>query len=244
FVMTFFSFSTTQEYYSLPIYPAFALLLGAAMVSDSLWIRRGTKAVGLLAASLVLLIAGIVWKVWSLPTPGDISSALVQHPELYTLSLGHMGDLTMKSFAYLRVPLMLEEVAVLIGAFGIARYWNKPRRSFFAMAAMMVVFFHAARLAMIAFDPYLSSKPLANALAAAPPGKLIEADAYYAFSSVFFYTNRTALLWNGRVDNLEYGSNAPDAPDVFIDDAKFQQQWCGPERYYLLADAKDLPRVE
>src|SRR5438132_4974526 len=152
FVMAFFSFSTTQEYYSLPIYPALALLVGAAMVSDSLWIRRGTKAVGLLAASLVLLIAGIVWKVWSLPTPGDISSALVQHPELYTLSLGHMGDLTMKSFAYLRVPLMLAEVAVLIGAIGIARYWNKPRRSFFAMAAMMVVFFHAARLAMIAFD--------------------------------------------------------------------------------------------
>ena len=244
FVMTFFSFSTTQEYYSLPIYPAFALLLGAAMVSDSLWIRRGTKAVGLLAASLVLLIAGIVWKVWSLPTPGDISSALVQHPELYTLSLGHMGDLTMKSFAYLRVPLMLAEVAVLIGAIGIARYWNKPRRSFFAMAAMMVVFFHAARLAMIAFDPYLSSKPLADALASAPPGKLIEADAYYAFSSVFFYTNRQALLWNGRRDNLEYGSNAPTAPHVFIGDPDFRDLWLSDERYYLLADHEDLPYLQ
>jgi len=241
FVMTFFSFSTTQEYYSLPIYPAVALLLGTAMVSDSVWIRRGTKAVGILAALLVLLIAGIVWKVWSLPTPGDISSALVQHPELYTLSLGHMGDLTMKSFAYLRVPLMLAGLAVLIGAIGIARYWNKPRRSFFAMAAMMVVFFHAARLAMIAFDPYLSSKPLADALASAPPGKLIEADAYYAFSSVFFYTNRQALLWNGRRDNLEYGSNAPTAPHVFIDDPDFRDLWLSDERYYLLADHEDLP---
>src|SRR5262249_27346732 len=30
-VMVFFSFSTTQEYYSVPIYPAVALLLGSAM---------------------------------------------------------------------------------------------------------------------------------------------------------------------------------------------------------------------
>jgi anthranilate/para-aminobenzoate synthase component I len=29
-----------------------------------------------------------------LPAPGDISRALTQHPEDYTLSLGHMGDLT------------------------------------------------------------------------------------------------------------------------------------------------------
>jgi len=28
FVLVFFTFSTTQEYYSMPCYPAFALLLG------------------------------------------------------------------------------------------------------------------------------------------------------------------------------------------------------------------------
>ena len=69
----------------------------------------------------------------------------------------------------------------------------------------------------------------------APPGKLIEADAYYAFSSVFFYTNRSALLWNGRVDNLEYGSYAPGAPQVFIDDAKFEKLW---------SDMTALPEVD
>ena len=29
--MVFFTFSTTQEYYSMPIYPAMALLLGSAI---------------------------------------------------------------------------------------------------------------------------------------------------------------------------------------------------------------------
>jgi len=108
---------------------------------------------------------------------------------------------------------------------------------------MMLIFFHAAHVAMIAFDPYLGSKPLANALIGAPPGNLIEADAYYAFSSVFFYTGRKALLWNGRVDNLEYGSNAPDAPPVFIGDGEFQTLWHGFERCYLLVYEKDLPHV-
>ena len=243
FVMTFFSFSTTQEYYSLPIYPALALLLGSAMTPEGVWIKRGTKALCVVAAALVLVIAAILWQVWTLPSPGDISAALVQHPELYTLSLGHMGDLTLRSLAYLRLPLMLAGVAVLIGAIGIYRYSRNQRRCFFVMAAMMIVFFHAARLAMTTFDPYLGSKPLADALTGAPPGKLIEADAYYAFSSVFFYTNRQAVLWNGRRDNLEYGSYAPGAPPVFIGDADLQTLWRSADRYYLLADHEDLPRI-
>src|SRR6185369_4838579 len=100
------------------------------------------------------------------------------------------------------------------------------------------------RLALVVFDPYLGSKPLADALVNAPSGKLIEADAYYAFSSVFFYTNRTALLWNGREGNLEYGSYAPGAPEVFIDDAALRALWHSNDRYYLLADEKDIARVQ
>jgi 4-amino-4-deoxy-L-arabinose transferase-like glycosyltransferase len=244
FVMTFFSFSTTQEYYSLPIYPALALLLGPAMAAPGIWIRGASKALAAVSAIAMAVIILILTQVWLLPTPGDISSALVQHPELYTLSMGHMGDLTLASFAYLRAPLVLAGLAFLIGCIGGMRYSSRPRICFLAQAAMMVVFFHAARLAMVAFDPYLSSQPLAEALASAPPGKLIEGDAYYAFSSVFFYTNRTALLWNGRRENLQYGSYAPGAPQVFIDDADLQRLWLGTDKCYLLIDHEDLPRIQ
>ena len=236
-VLAFFTLSTTQEYYSMPTYPAFALLLGCAIATENKWARRGAVAVTVLAAVGLTVIGVILLKVWSLPAPGDIASALVQHPERYLLSLGHMGDLTMQSFAYLRLPLAMAGVAALVGVFGI-------RRPVLAGALMMLVFFHAARVAMIAFDPYLGSKPLADALNNAPPGKLIEADTYYAFSSVFFYTNRRALLWNGRRDNLEYGSYAPDAPQVFIDDVRLQQLWCGNERYYLLSEDQDVPKLK
>jgi 4-amino-4-deoxy-L-arabinose transferase-like glycosyltransferase len=243
-VLVFFSFSTTQEYYSLPTYPAFALLLGCAINTGGVWVRRGTKAVVAVASVAAAVIAVILWHVWALPTPGDISTALVQHPEMYTLSLGHMGDLTLQSFAYLRLPLALAAAAAFLGVVGMVLYRNHKRLPFFAAALMMVVFFHAARVAMVAFDPYLGSKPLAEALVNAPPGRLIEANAYYAFSSVFFYTNQRALLWNGREGNLEYGSYAPGAPDVFIDDTKLQQLWRSPDRYYLLTYDNDTPRLQ
>jgi hypothetical protein len=49
---------------------------------------------------------------------------------------------------------------------------------------MMVLFFHAARVALVAWDPCLSSRPLAEALVHAQPGELIVDGQYYAFSSV------------------------------------------------------------
>ena len=43
FILVFFTFSTTQEYYSMPCYPALALLLGSAMAAGGNWIRYGTR---------------------------------------------------------------------------------------------------------------------------------------------------------------------------------------------------------
>jgi hypothetical protein len=107
----------------------------------------------------------------------------------------------------------------------------------------MLIFFNAARLAMITLNPYFSSKQLADALVAAPPGELIVDDQYYHFSSVFFYANRRALLLNGRVMNLEYGSYAPGAPQVFINDQDLPALWAKPERYYLVAGGSAIPRL-
>ncbi len=242
FILIFFTFSTTQEYYSMPCYPALALLLGSAMAMGGKWIERGTKALSVITGAAALAALTILFLVRNLPAPGDISSALTAHPEAYTLSLGHMEDLTLASFAYLRFPLLLAAIAFLAGTLGNLRVAGQ--RAFFAAALMMVLFFHAARLALVVFDPYLSSRPLAEALLRAPQGELIVDDQYYTFSSVFFYAHRGALLLNGRVNNLEYGSYAPDAPRVFIDDVQFQNLWRSPVRHYLVADRSALPRLE
>lgn len=225
----------------MPVYPALALLLGSTMATESRWVRAGTRLVGVVAALAALAITAILVAVRHIPTPGDISSALQQHPDAYTLSLGHLGDLTLASFAYLRLPLLVAGAAFLIGALGVWRL--SGRRAFLAIAAMMVIFFHASRLALIRFDPYLGSRPLAQALLKSPAGQLIVNGEYYSFSSVFFYTGRTALLLNGRVNNLEYGSYAPGSPPVFIGDAQFAELWSKRERWYVLTDAGDLGRL-
>jgi hypothetical protein len=114
---------------------------------------------------------------------------------------------------------------------------------------MMILFIHAARLALVVFDPYLASRPLAEALNSAPRGKLILDDQYYTFSSVVFYAEayhgQRVLLLNGRVNNLDYGSYAPDAPrDVFIDDAGFRERWLSGDLYYICVEKPQVDRLE
>jgi len=242
FVMVFFTFSTTQEYYSMPIYPALALLLGSAMAMGGVWVRRGTRVLAAIAGCAAIAAMAILFHVRGLPTPGDISAALVPHPGAYKLSLGHMEDLTLDSFAYLRLPLLVAGCAFLLGALGSLLLAGE--RAFLAVALMMVLFFQAARLAMVVFDPFLSSRPLAQALENSPPGTLVAEGFYYKFSSVFFYTNRTGLLISDNRANLEYGSNAPGAPPVFIDNQQFKELWFSPGRVYLLAAESDLRKYE
>jgi 4-amino-4-deoxy-L-arabinose transferase-like glycosyltransferase len=241
FLLIFFTFSTTQEYYSMPVYPALALLLGSAIAERGRWVRAGTRLAGTVAILAAAAIGGILFSVRHIATPGDISSALQQHPEAYTLSLGHLVDLTLSSFAYLRVPLIVAGIAFVIGALGA--WLLRGRAAFVAIAVMMVVFFHASRLALVKFDPYLGSRPLAEALLHSPPGQLILHGEYYSFSSVFFYTGRTALLLNGRGNNLEYGSYAPGSAPVFIGDEQFAELWSKPQRCYVLTDANDVSHL-
>ena len=242
FVLVFFTFSTTQEYYSMPCYPAFALLIGSAIAMNGRTIQRGTRFLTVVFSLAAVAAIAILFAVRHIPTPGDISQALSSNPEAYTLSLGHMEDLTLKSFAYLRIPLALAAASFLIGAVGTIR--TASQKVYITVAIMMVVFFHAARLAMIDFDPYLSSMPLVKKLQQSPPGNLIVDHHYYWFSSVFFYTDRTALLLNGRFNNLVYGSYAPNVPNVFLDDRQFYALWRSPERYYMFTRDTDVGHLE
>ena len=246
FILIFFTFSTTQEYYTMPCYPAFALLLGLALEEEgeSGLIKWGTRVAGNLAVLGAIACGAILWMVRGMATPGDISDALTY--QVSTLSLGRTQELTLAAFAYLRLPLAVAGSALLLG--GLGALLIRARRAYVVLALMMVLFFHAARLAMVTFSPYLGSRPLAEALRQSPPGRLIVDDQYYAFSSVFFYADlkpelRTLLL-NGRVMNLEYGSYAPGAPNVFIDDSILTALWRSDERLYLTAYLSALPRLK
>ena len=79
-------------------------------------------------------------------------------------------------------------------------------------------------------------------------GKLILDDQYYTFSSIVFYAEKyhgdRLLLLNGRVNNLEYGSYAPGAENVFLDDAGFAKLWQTEDRYYIAIERPQLERLQ
>ncbi len=170
FVMVFFTFSTTQEYYSMPIYPALALLLGSGLAARPPGLL-GKRVLAVIAGSAAIAIGAILVIVWNAPAPGDISVALARNLDAYTLALGHMQDLTIQCFAYLRTPLAVAGIACAAGAICA---WRLPGdKAIVAIAVMLVLFFQASRLALFVFDPYLSSRHLAEALKRSPKGELI-----------------------------------------------------------------------
>jgi len=132
-----------------------------------------------------------------------------------------MLDLTFDSFAYLRWPLCLAGAAFLLGAVGNLR-WS-GMRSFLASGLMMVLFFHAARLALVVFDPYLSSRPLATH-SRQRPGESHCGSHTIPFVVIFLY-RPGPLAFEREFNNLEYGAAAPGAPAVFLNDSEFKELW-------------------
>lgn len=249
-VLGFFLFSTTQEYYTMPLYPALALLVACSMSRAGAVNAFGRIGVTVIGGIGAVTCVALLFLVRGIPAIGDISRALAKSDtplDDYTLSLGHLGDLTLSSFAYLRFPLAIAAVAFAVGAVGALPFSRKSLRQAVPVGVITIMtslFLIAARLAMGVFDPYLGSKPLGIALRDAPPGRVVLDDHYFIFSSVVFYANRPVFLLNGRKFNLEYGSFAPDAPNPFLDDSRFRRMWSEPQLTYLLVEDTALTRIE
>ena len=198
----------------MPCYPALALLLGSAMAAGGNWIRYGTRVLCGIFVAAAAAVLTLYFLAWNLPTPGDISAALSSNPGAYKLSLGHMEDLTIASFAYLRLPLLVAAAAFLVGAAGTLSRYRAARVPGHRPDGGPVLSGRAHRHGGVRSVIFPRGR-WRKLCCVRPPGKLIVDHHYYTFSSVFFYTNRDALLLNGRFNNLVYGSYAPGAPNVF-----------------------------
>jgi hypothetical protein len=171
---------------------------------------------------------------------GDISSTLSRNPDAYALSLGHMLDLTPQSMALFRIPIVGTALAFLPGT--VSALWfgmrGKMVSATISLALMMAIFFWCARISLAVFDPYLSSRTLAQAVAREyKQGDMIVVNGEYeGASSVNFYTRITLYILNGRSANLEYGSYFKDAPQIFLTTQDLIQRWNQPARIFLISD--------
>src|SRR5262249_48500635 len=209
-VILFFCFSTTQEYYTMPSYPAFALLFGCALWKAERTLSGRKIHSGLTATQIALVCVGIVIFVGgaaaffltrNIAVEGDIAATLTRNPEAYALSLGHVLDLTPRSLAELRVPIVGAAITFALGTF-LALVLRRNRMhaaSNVTLALMMAAFFLFARISLGVFEPYLSSRSLAEAIDREyRPGDLIIINGEYeGGSSINFYTRKMVYILNG-----------------------------------------------
>jgi hypothetical protein len=105
------------------------------------------------------------------------------------------------------------------------------------MALGMSVFLFAAHAGFVAFEPHLSSRPLAEKLLPLlqPGDELVIYGEFYGGPTLSFYTHKKVWIYNGRYNGLDFGSAFGDAPKIFLTDNEFPALWRGPQRVFLFA---------
>jgi 4-amino-4-deoxy-L-arabinose transferase-like glycosyltransferase len=250
-VIVFFSFSTRQEYYTFPAFPALALLAGAGLargeMEKSRWVTAGQGLLAFLGGVVGAALGYLLWLSRNVAPPADISQALTHNPENYKLALGHMSDLTVEAFAVLRTPAAGAATSLSIG-FVLAFILRRKQRAIQAgllTAVTVACFIYFAHMALGVFDPYLSSRPLAEAIKQRlAPGDLVVINGeYQGGSSIGFYLPQKVLILNGLMTGLQFGSTFPDAPPVFLGDGEIAQLWSGERRVFLFTHDREIEKV-
>jgi 4-amino-4-deoxy-L-arabinose transferase-like glycosyltransferase len=277
FTLLFFSISTNQEYYTFPVWPPLLMLIAGVVAGieengrlnngaggrpalSTAWLTGAQAAfavIGLLAA--VVLSWGL-WQSRHLPYVPDIGTVLAHRGVGdYTLSMSHFFDLTGASFAALRLPAALAAGALLIGSAAglLLRLKGNHLAATLSLALTLTVFFIAAHIAFVRFEPMLSSEPMAETIMqkGSPADTVVLYGEQSAASSIIFYTYRffdarPVLLilprcgQNGEGTTLLWGSCYPDAPDIFRTEDQLVATWGTGERKWLFAQDADRTKVE
>jgi 4-amino-4-deoxy-L-arabinose transferase-like glycosyltransferase len=254
-VLIFFSLSTNQEYYTLPVYLPLLMLLAAALTADSSSLFPLPFALFFLV-SLTISIA-LTYGLWTsrhLPFQPDIGN-LLAHRGIgdYTLSMSHFFDLTGPSFAALRLPASLAALTFALGplAAWILHYRRKPFAAVMTVALTSTAFLIAAHIALLRFAPMLSSQAFAATIQRLQQQKRIDPDTRILLygdqaygSSIPFYLHQQVFLVDGRSTSMLFGSTFPDAPSIFLTGEDLRAQWGTGPRKVLFVPLELRDQVE
>jgi 4-amino-4-deoxy-L-arabinose transferase-like glycosyltransferase len=252
-ILLFFSFSTRQEYYTIPALPGVALLAGGWLARESATgASEADRRAGRIS-SLVLMVVGVVVALTGIAlfsstrrpdTGADLADLLKRNPQDYNLSLGHVLDFTPQALGLFRGPLLGASLALLLGT--ILNWWlrrrGRPVLGNASLALMMVALLTCVHVSFATFSPILSSHDLAVAIQKEyRPGDIIVVDGeYHLASTLSFYVGVPLRVLHEPSGNLWYGAKFPDAPhDMFETPESFATLWSGPVRVFLWTDQED-----
>jgi 4-amino-4-deoxy-L-arabinose transferase-like glycosyltransferase len=251
-ILLFFSFSTRQEYYTIPALPGIALLAGGWLARESGAGASEAERQAGRRSSLVLMIVGLLAAVIGLallsathlpPAGVDLADLLKKNPQDYDFSLGHVLDFTPQALGMFRGPLLGASLSLLFGT--VLNWWmrrrGRPALGNAALSLMMVGLLTCVHTSFARFSPILSSHDLAVAIQKVyRPGDLIIVDGeYHQASTLNFYTHLPLRVLHEPSGNLWFGEKFPDAPHVFETPQSFAILWAGSARVFLWTDQDD-----
>jgi 4-amino-4-deoxy-L-arabinose transferase-like glycosyltransferase len=253
-IVGFFSFSTRQEYYTIPAIPGMSLLVGGwlqrerASAAGSQERRAGriSSAVLLVVGAIIAVVGFALLFFSKAPAPGtDLSDLLRKNPQDYSLSFGHFLDLTPQAMGAFRLPLLLFSLAFLVGTLAnwMLRRAGRAGAANGALVLMMVVVLACVRIAFGIFSPIISSKDLALAIRAQyrPGDQVVATGLYENASTLSFYGGFPLRSLHTPGGNMWYGARFPDAPPVWETQASLVVSWNGAGRVFLWTDQDDPP---
>jgi 4-amino-4-deoxy-L-arabinose transferase-like glycosyltransferase len=249
-ILTFFFFSSTQEYYAFPTFAAVALLLGKAMAdldareTSPKW---GIISLGVLAATALSTGAGMIALTWlgnHSEEARTLAGTLTSHPERYNLAFGHIHDLTAATFSLLS-PLVYKTAALLILGPSAAFFLALRKRwmvCFLLLTTMMIGLCHLYNAGMVAFEPVLGSKSLAKVVQYyyRPGDKIVINDFYEKGSTLNYYTGLQVYVMNGGFGVLWYGLQDKTAPRLCLTQDELLSEWTSGKRIFLFSEKKPL----
>jgi 4-amino-4-deoxy-L-arabinose transferase-like glycosyltransferase len=257
-ILVFFAISTNQEYYTLPAYLPLLMLIADGVArcewSDCQsipkgWLRVSSAILAVVGVAAAIVLLALLWQSRHLPFEPDIGNVLAKHDmSADTLSTSHILDLSHESFAALRLPAVLAAVTLL--TVPVLSFLVRLRRRHYvatwATALGMTLFLIAAHIALGRFGPYLSSRDLAQKIAAQEhPGDCVMIYGDQAFgSSLLFYLHTPIKLVEGRTTSMWFGSTFPDAPQIYLTNADLQRDWSGSNRIFLFVPAHLKAKVD
>jgi hypothetical protein len=226
-----------------------AALAGEEQQNRQPWLQTTSAVSVAIRLAFAAVLVGGLWSSRSVPFVPDIGDVLAQtNADNYTLSMGHILDLTGKSFAALRFPAILAVLALVLGSLAeiILRIRRKNSASIWALAVSTTVFLIAAHVALIRFDPYLSSHVLSQRIETVlqPQDKVLIYGDQALGSSLVFYLNHSVELVNGNTTSMWFGSTFPDAPHIFLNDEDLLSLWNSGTRVFLFVPDEQHKKVD
>jgi 4-amino-4-deoxy-L-arabinose transferase-like glycosyltransferase len=249
-VIVFFALTPSRlEYYSLPAFPALALLVGrlwgAEMASRPDRILGNGLSYG--CFGLLAVALGLLPTPWLFPRLENVSLYnMFTAMDAYSRDiqygiLSNADAYTVPSYEEL-VPLL--RWATLIFFLGVATataFWlrRRPGWTLACLVASMVPTLSLVQTGIKLFEPHRSIVRLTEVITRdfQPGDQIIIEGPYENFASVNFYTGQGSRILHGLFGDLEFGSRYPEAQGTFLEEEEFVRLWPGAGRVFLLTDS-------